>query len=325
VTGPALGYDRRILSPAVCPRHPGSSARFLCDGCGEHLCEGCVEEGHRLLFCRLCGERALPLAAAGGDGPTTTGALNADRKRFVAYSWAAAFGYVFRGTGASVFWSFPVLVVILSLVAQLPLISIVAGCAQLLFGAIVLVILPGALFAVVRSTARGEIELPDWPDFHDYGNRTNEIFEFVLIGLVAAVPGVLVVRGLGCEDLSSVTFACWLLLALAGLVTALIWIPAFGAVGVYGDFWLTLRLDHHWRAVRATSSDFARVLALSMLLILIGQTLALILLGVVPIFGVAISAVVGLYSWFTIAHLVGLWFRRHARVLEQIYRGQGDP
>jgi hypothetical protein len=308
------------LSPAVCPRHPGRNTQFLCDGCGEHLCEECVDEGHRLLFCRLCGERALPLA---GDGPTTTGALAADRKRLAAYSWMDAFGYVFRGSGAYVFWSFPAIVVVLSIVGQLPLIGILTGCLQLLFGAIVLVILPGALFAVVRSTTRGEIELPDWPDFHDYGNRINEIFEFVLIGLVASVPGVLMARVFGCSDLSSISLDCWLLVAISWVVAALIWIPAFGAVGVYGNFWLAIRVDMHYRAISAAFADFARVMGLSTILILVGQVLALILLGVVPVVGVAVSAIVGLYSWFTIAHLVGLWFRRHSKLFDQIYHGEG--
>lgn len=47
----------------VCATHPKKRASFVCDGCGELLCWDCVEEGAHLMFCRLCGERALPLDA----------------------------------------------------------------------------------------------------------------------------------------------------------------------------------------------------------------------------------------------------------------------
>src|SRR6187549_3606594 len=54
---------------AYCATHSQTVARFQCDGCGKLLCDACIEESHRLLLCRLCGERALPLAA---DAPATT-------------------------------------------------------------------------------------------------------------------------------------------------------------------------------------------------------------------------------------------------------------
>ena len=282
------------------------------------MCEECVEEGHRLLFCRLCGERALPLATG---GPTTARALAGERKRFAAYGWSDAFGYVFRGSGAYVFWSFPAVVAVLSILGLIPILGILTGCIQLLFGLVVLVILPGALFAVVRDTARGEIELPDWPDFSQFGARINEIFEFILIGLVAAIPGALMLSALGCGNLATLSLDCGLVMALSWIAATLIWIPAFGAVAVYRNFWLTFRLDLHLRAIRAAAGEFALVTGLSMMLILAGQTLALMLLGVMPLASIAVSAIVGLYSWFTIAHLVGLWFRRHGRVLDPIYRG----
>jgi hypothetical protein len=105
------------------------------------------------------------------------------------------------------------------------------------------------------------------------------------------------------------------------VVALLIWIPSFGAVAVWGNFWLTFRLDFHARAIRAAPGDFARVMALSTLLILVGQMLAILLLAVVQLVGLAVSAIVGLYAWFTIAHFIGLWFRQHSRVFEGIYRG----
>ena len=45
-----------------CAAHPERAAVYECDGCGKLLCEECIEEGHRLLCCRHCGERALQTA-----------------------------------------------------------------------------------------------------------------------------------------------------------------------------------------------------------------------------------------------------------------------
>lgn len=313
-----VGYHRVTVQGAVCPRHPNRSTKFVCDGCGEALCEECVEEGHRLLFCPLCGERALPMAS---DGPATSAALASERKRFAAYGLSDALGYVFRGHGSYVFWSFPALVAALAIVGMLPLLGVLSGCIQIFFGFVVLVILPGALFAVVRESARGEVELPDWPEFSQFGARLGEIFEFVLVGLVAAIPGAILMRASGCSDLGAGPSPCWLVLALSWLAATLLWVPAFGSVAVYRDFLLTFRLDLHLRAVRHAARDFGRVVAFSMGLVLIGQTVALLLLAAVPVVGLAVSAVVGLYTWFTIAHLVGWWFRRNARQFSIIYRG----
>lgn len=47
----------------ICSTHPQERALFVCDGCGERLCWDCIKEGAHLIFCRLCGERAIPLDA----------------------------------------------------------------------------------------------------------------------------------------------------------------------------------------------------------------------------------------------------------------------
>lgn len=260
----------------------------------------------------------MPVAA---DGPTTAGEMAADRRRFAAYSWLDAFAYPFRGNGAYVFWSFPAVIVVLSVVSQLPLVGLLGGCFQVLLSLAVLLVLPGALFAVVRTTAQGETELPEWPDFFDFGNRINEIFEFILIGMVALIPAGVGVRIAGCTDPDSLSAFCWVTLLLGCLLSMAIWVPAFGSVGVFRSFWLALRLDLHFRAIRDVPGPFGLILAAAVVLVAVGQSAAFALLAVVPLVGVAVSAVVGLYSWFTIAHLVGLWFRWHRSDLEAIYRG----
>lgn len=47
----------------TCVTHAEAPAAFECSGCGEKLCEACVEVGSHLLMCRLCGEQVVPLTA----------------------------------------------------------------------------------------------------------------------------------------------------------------------------------------------------------------------------------------------------------------------
>ncbi len=44
-----------------CARHDQVAAAYRCCECGKYLCEDCIEIGSHLLFCRLCGERAIEL------------------------------------------------------------------------------------------------------------------------------------------------------------------------------------------------------------------------------------------------------------------------
>jgi len=261
----------------------------------------------------------MPLAA---DGPATTGALASHRRRFSAYTWSEAFLYPFRGSGAYVFWTFPAVIVLLSIITQLPIVGLLAGCIQLLALLAVLFILPGALFAIVRETARGENELPEWPDLSEFGERLSEVFEFILVAMVALIPTGLLVRVIGCTDQASFTAFCWIVGGLASVVSIAIWLPAFGSVGAFRSFFLSFRFDLHARAVAACPGIFSRILAAALALVLVGQAVAFALLLVIPMLGIAVSAVVGLYSWFTIAHLVGLWFRWHQDELREIYLGE---
>src|SRR4051812_18907777 len=85
-----------------CATHAAAPAQFRCDGCGKLLCGECVAESHRLLLCRLCGERALPLA---GTAPAT---VPERRQRdavaaHAGYTLGDALLYPVRGGGLGMF------------------------------------------------------------------------------------------------------------------------------------------------------------------------------------------------------------------------------
>ncbi len=54
---------------AVCARHAGAAAGYQCYECGRLLCDRCVKVGSHLIFCGVCGERAVELAAPERPGP----------------------------------------------------------------------------------------------------------------------------------------------------------------------------------------------------------------------------------------------------------------
>jgi hypothetical protein len=310
----------RDLSSTACFTHPERPAAYRCDGCEKALCEDCIEAGHRLLFCRLCGERALPVAA---HVPATSAAVSVERARQAPYGWSDAFFYPLRGKGGNIFGVFLACLLVLGILSFIPLLGIVPGCFIWVLVGIVFLLWPGTLFAVVRTTAAGDNELPDWPDFNEVGDRLGELFGFLLIAAMAFLPGYLLLRLFGCGAGADSGGLCFLLLAVACLVAVTLWIPSFGAVGIYRSNWLALHLNLHFRAIAAGQRDFWITVLVTGLLILVGQFLsfAAFLFFFGSFIGLIVSAGVGMYAWLTGSHLVGLWFRRHAAELEAIYLG----
>lgn len=301
------------MTRVECSSHAGSLAAYHCDGCGRLLCEECIEIGHRLFFCHYCGERALPLAEEDARDAVELSRQRSERKPS---SIRDALAYPFRGLGGYVFWgTFAVLGAFLVIESVAPLGFLVLLVPRVL----VAVLLPGLLFAIVRSTARGEEELPDWPDWFD-GERLREFVSALVVSLFTLLPAILLltVAGCGAVALLSGGVLCWLLLAVGLGIGLLIWIPAFAAVAAFGPGLLSLRLDLHVRAFFATRVETVRVGLLMLGLGLAGEIVALVL-SPVPLVGAFAALGIDLYALFVGTHLIGLLLRRHERVLEPIY------
>lgn len=301
----------------MCAAHPDRAPVYVCDGCRKLLCEECMEEGHRLLFCRHCGEMAIPLAG----GPATTAELARERKVTAAYSFTDALGYPFRGLGLYLYIGYVLLVVLLDVAGQIPGI----GCIAFFFQALIFLILPGFLFAIVRSSAEGETELPDWPDWSETGERFGEWFAFLLITAMAMLPTIALLYAGTCSP-GALAFGQWglgctALLALGIVLGAMLWVPGVGAVGTYGSGWLGWRADLHVEALYRAWEDAWRII-----LLLAGlwtaSVILRIILAFIPIMGAITSAGVGFYTLLVGTHLIGLLFRRNTKMLEAVYLGR---
>jgi len=294
-----------------CAAHADRTAEFRCDGCGRALCPDCVETGHRLFFCRHCRERALPLAA---DLPAATNQYARRRRLDRPYAFVDALAYPFRGLGR---WLVPVWIATL-FVADL------LGPLGAIPRAFVFLLLPGLLFSIVRTTAEGDDELPDWPDYTGGFERFAEILQMAVIGLATLAPAWAYARLTG-TSLLDLLLGKAEPLAILGLLVALglglaLGVFAFGATGTHSSGWLTFRLDLHLEALFSAAGPAALrttgiVLALTALRMLAGD-----LLSPIPLLGALASYALGAYSLVLSAHFVGLLFRSHRQTLDAIYR-----
>ena len=301
------------MTAGGCSAHPVKPAAYRCDDCERLLCEECIDEGHRLLFCRHCGERALPLV----DSEAAT-SVDLSRQRAVRmeYTRKEAMAYPFRGLGGYVFWGlFAVLAAFRAIEAVTPF----AGLALLVPRFLIGVLMPGLLFSIVRTTARGEMELPDWPDWVD-GERMREFVSAFMLGVFTLLPAGLLflMAGCGVEELLYGGLGCWALIFVGLGIGFLIWIPSFAAVAAFGPGMLVLRLDLHVRAFFATHRETVRVALLTIGLTLAGGIVTLVLTPV-PLLGGLAALWIDLYAMFVSTHLIGLLLRKHERDLEPIY------
>jgi len=301
----------------TCAAHPETAAIFRCDGCGRLLCAACVQHGHRLLFCRHCRERALPLDAS---LPATVPALQRAFVRRRPTTWLEALGYPLRGQGSMVFWAYLALMLGFVLLAVVP----GAGLLVFLFQAAIALLMPGLLYAIVRRTAEGDDELPDWPDVDDMGERLYEVLTFLGTIAVALVPAAVTLRLSGCtlltmlRDAEGAASCRWAFAAglLLGLPLA---VPMFGSLAVYQHVDLLWRLDLHVRALAAAGRDGAGTVLLTYAVLAASRGLGFALHGF-PLLGGALAAALAAYGTFAGAHVVGLMFRKHAAALDAIYQ-----
>lgn len=311
----------------TCAAHADRPAVYRCDGCARSLCEECVEHGHRLIMCRHCGELAVPVATG---RPVSTLEMKRQRKVSRVYTLADAFLYPFRGTGAWVFGTYVVLLVVFQGAA---LFVPFGGLLVWIPSIIVALLLPRLLFNIVQTTADGEDELPEWPDF-DFWARLGDFLAYAAIFVVSAVPVVALVALSGCSVASLVPGveeaivdaggqvpagpSCWPFLVLGTLLSLLLYIPTFGAPSVYQSFWLLPRIDLHVRALLVAPAE-ALVFAVVLALLTVLSWALRFGLGMLPLVGLVAGIAIGVYTTFTGAHLVGVFFRRHAQRLERLY------
>ncbi len=301
----------------TCATHPDTAAHFQCDGCGALLCDACIEESHRLLLCRRCGERALPLAV---DAPATTPerqqAARVETAR-APYGLAQALLYPFRGSGLYLFLAALATAGVMGFIRRYGF-----SCFAIVLWLGWLSLLVGIQFKIVVSTARGENELPDWPEYFSFGERLVEILTFLAIALLNYGPLVAylgLAAALGLLGAGAGP-ALWVGAAAALWVGTALAVMAWGGAALHWHH-SALRVDQHLRALVATGGD--GLVTVNLTFFLCGLTVVTrVLLGArLPLLGALLGGAVAIYWTFVAPHLVGMLFRRHPATLDAIYEG----
>ena len=305
------------MAQATCATHAQTRALYQCDGCGKLLCDACIDESHRLLLCRLCGERALPLAA---DAPATVQERRQTARPLSAqgpYGFVQALLYPFRGSGLPMFFAALLSAGFVTFVMQVGI-----GCIPLVLWFGWLSLLIGVQFKIVASTVKWENELPDWPEYFSFGERLVEVLTWVVIALLNYGPVAAYVFLFARQGLltGAPSLAFWLGAAAALWIGTALSVMAWGAAAVH---WRrsALRLDQHLRALLTTGGDGLKTVNLTFVAVGIVVVARAVLGSQVPWVGAALAGTLGLYWSFVAPHLVGLLFRRHATALHAIYEG----
>ena len=312
-----------------CAIHSNAPALYKCDGCGRKLCATCIKPSHRLLMCKICGELALPV---GGGMPSTSTALRKSSARGASYNFLQALLYSFRGQGGGLFWVYVILLLVFQWLPRiLPfgalMLSLIIFIASVAIG----LLIPRLIFMIVRRTAEGDNELPDWPEF-EFLSRLGDLVVFIGCNIVPLLPGVALFFLLDCSVFELFSVAadpdytgpnCWPLVILSAVFAMFLWIPTLGSVSTYDSPWLAPRIDLHVRALLVDPIDAIVILMILAAILVAGTALiAVLTFASLWLWVVEIAAIIfQVYFTFTYAHLIGLYFRRNYDRLERLYVG----
>jgi hypothetical protein len=299
-----------------CAEHSAVAARYQCDGCNKLLCEECIEESHRLLLCRHCGERALPI---GADAPATT----TERRQFAKplgsrnYGIGQALLYPFRGSGLFLFIAAIVSAGVVTFIVRFGF-----GCFPIVLWLGWLSLIIGIQFKIVASTAKWENELPDWPEYFSFGERVVEILTYLVIALLNWGPLIAFLLAFGVKGIATGTpsIGFWVGVAASLWLGTALSVMAWGGAALH---WRrsALRVDQHVRALLATAGDGLKTVNLTFVLFGLVVIARATMGERIPFLGALLGGVLGIYWTFVAPHLVGMLFRRHAATLHGIYEG----
>ncbi|HLF57150.1 MAG TPA: B-box zinc finger protein [Thermoanaerobaculia bacterium] len=296
---------------STCARHPEVAAAFRCDGCASALCADCVDRSHALFLCKLCGERALPLDAA-----RAADVREHRREEAIAkpYPISAAFGYAFRGMGKYLYAATLAAMAFVTFIVDYGF-----GCLPIVIGLAFWSLMIGLQFKIVRSTAEGDDQLPDWPEYADWGERFRDIAVYLWVGILQFAPLGAYLALFGGERIFTrePSFVFWLGFAAIAWFGAGVATFGFAAAALEGGG-AAMRIDRHVTGFFAARGDALTVTNLAFGL---GAAafLARFALRQVAFFGPAVAGALGAYWVFTSAHLIGVLVRRRRALFREVY------
>jgi len=296
---------------SLCAQHPDVQAAFRCESCERLLCADCVQESHALFLCKVCGERALPLSA---DRAATVRERRREESITRPYATTEAFGYAFRGMGKFLFLATLVSMAFVEFIVRFGF-----GCLPIVIALAFWALLIGLQFKIVRTTSDGDDELPDWPEYFDWGERFREILVYLWVSFLQFAPlaAYLAVFGGAGLDRRDPSLVFWIGFAVVGWLGAGVALFGFAAAAMVGGG-AAMRIDRHLSGFFAAGGE---AVTMTNLVFTLGVVVfvARSVLSAVPLAGAAVAGTLGAYWLFTSAHLVGVLVRRRRSLFRELY------
>lgn len=241
--------------------------------------------------------------------------LHRRRAEGAKYRVRDAWFYPFRGMGLFMFLAAFVSLLFVEFLKNYGL-----ACVGIVVWVGWLTLVAGLQFRIVKTTADGDDELPDWPEYFSLGERFVEFFTWVFVGLLQWLPLVLYLTLFGRAGLrtNEPSLVFWIGAALCLWLGSVLAIMGFGAAAVHWKHQV-LRIDRHLRGFLATGGDGLLIANVVFSMIAAVLLVQVFLVLAFPILGVFAVLIVSLYWLFLEPHLAGLLFRRYADQLEAIY------
>ncbi|HZT23093.1 MAG TPA: FHA domain-containing protein, partial [Verrucomicrobiae bacterium] len=167
-------FSEQSAAPVFCKFHPKVVAQFRCPKCHRSFCDLCVSHRQGGYFCRACSVECLPLEQT--QAPAV-------EQSFFARA-GGAFGYPLKGDGWMLLICGGILFTLIDAAKFLAHFAFIYGFTALVFLTVFGVgYLMRYLECIITDTARGENEMPDWPDLADFSSAVTGPF-FQMVGLV---------------------------------------------------------------------------------------------------------------------------------------------
>lgn len=208
---------------AVCKFHPHAPATFRCPKCQRSFCELCVNQRQGAHFCRACGVACSPLEQRPIQAAPETSFFSLAR---------GAFRYPLKGDGIILLLCGGFLFLLIDGATFLARFAFIYGLLAVIFLTIFGTgYLTRYLQYVVMNSARGDDQMPDWPDLSDFGSEVTSPF-LQFLGLVAFSFAPAILLTICAAFTEGGAWLGWATTA-AIMVGALYFPMAFAAVAMY--------------------------------------------------------------------------------------------
>ena len=173
---PGVVQQPQPVATATCKFHRHEPATFRCPQCQRAFCDLCVSHRQGRYFCRACSVECSPVERVQAQA--------APEASFFALA-CGAFRYPLKGDGIILLVCGGSLFLMIDGATFLARFAFIYGLMALIFLTVFGTgYLTRYLQYVVTNSARGDDEMPDWPDLSDFsGEVTSPFFQF--LGLVA--------------------------------------------------------------------------------------------------------------------------------------------